>query len=179
MNLSIQFKKKEILNTDNITLSKLGVIFLNDLSFTIIIFIWYQLFSFEIITSTNPFFILNISLIHSIVIFVYLFKNNISMENIIKYFIILVIFKIFPLISLYLYDKAYVNYIDVYYTIYLYLIYILLFLIIYDIILEKNLNIDHVLYKDLKTNLDVEKDESIMSSIYDVAYHDIIKRIFE
>jgi predicted histidine transporter YuiF (NhaC family) len=104
--------------------------------------------------------------------------KKISKENIIKYFILLIVLKIFPLISLYNNDKIYINYIDVYSTFYLYLIYMLIFFIIYDIILEKNINvISDTVNKDLKTNITDNKDTSLMSSIYDTTYNDIIKQI--
>jgi hypothetical protein len=106
-----------------------------------------------------------------------LYKKT-SKANIIKYFILLIILKIFPLISLYLNDKIYINYIDVYTTAYLYIIYILVFFIIYDIILKKNGNVmTDIIYKDLKTDIQTENDKSLISSIYDTTYNDIIKQI--
>jgi hypothetical protein len=106
-----------------------------------------------------------------------LYKKT-SKANIIKYFILLIILKIFPLISLYLNDKIYINYIDVYTTAYLYIIYILVFFIIYDIILKKNSNVmTDIIYKDLKTDIQTENDKSLISSIYDTTYNDIIKQI--
>ena len=106
-----------------------------------------------------------------------LYKKT-SQANIIKYFILLIILKIFPLISLYLNDKIYINYIDVYTTAYLYIIYILVFFIIYDIILKKNSNVmTDIIYKYLKTYIQTENDKSLISSIYDTTYNDIIKQI--
>jgi hypothetical protein len=177
MNISIQFKDKEILNSSDFTFSKLGLILINDITFNLIIYIWYLIFIFNGITSVNPFFALIISFIFNICIFMYMFYNKISKENIIKYFILLIVLKLFPLISLYSNDKIYVNYIDVYSTVYIYLIYTLIFFIIYDIIFEKNINVlSNTINKNLNTNIK-DNDASVLSSIYDTTYNDIIKRI--
>jgi hypothetical protein len=178
MNISIQFKDKEILNSDDLTFSKLSVILINDITFNLIIYIWYLIFIFNGITTVNPFFALITSFIFNIGVFMYMIYKKTSKENIIKYFILLIVLKIFPLISLYVNDKIYINYIDVYSTAYLYLIYILVFFIIYDVILKKNSNvISDVIYKDLKTDIQTENDKSLISSIYDTTYNDIIKQI--
>ncbi len=174
MNLSVQFKHKEIFNTDN--LSRLGIVIINDLTFNIIIYIWYLLVDFNIITSVNVFFAIMISLIQNIIIFIYLISKNISIEYIIKYFILLIILKILPIISLYNNNKIYINYIDVYITVYLYLVYVLIFFIIYDVVLEKNIGITSIVNKDL-TGSNITNDDNLLNSIYDTTYNDIIKRI--
>lgn len=174
MNFSLQFKGKEIFNLKHLNLTTVGFIILNDLTFNIIIGIWYFLYSYGFINSPNVFFALTVSLIQNIFTFIYLISKNLSTEYVIKYFIILIILKIFPLISLYLDNKFYVDYVDVYLTFYLYIIYILIFFIIYDIILEKNAGIGTIIKKDFKT---YENENNIMNSIYDTTYNDIIKRI--
>jgi hypothetical protein len=178
MNLSVKFKDKEILNSDDFTFSKLSVVLINDITFNVIIYIWYLIFIFNGITTINPFFALITSFIINIGVFLYMLYNKISKANIIKYFILLIVIKIFPLISLYSNDKIYINYIDIYSTAYLYLIYILIFFIIYDLILKRDVNvISDTFNKDLKTNIHTDKDNSILSSIYDTTYNDIIKQI--
>lgn len=179
MNISIQFKDKEILNSNDLTFDKLSIILINDITFNLIIYIWYLTFIFGGITSVNPFFALITSFIINIGIFIYMLYKKISKANIIKYFILLIVIKIFPLISLYVNDKTYVNYIDIYSSVYLYIIYILIFFIIYDIILEKNIDVfSHTFNKDvIKTDISNENDNGVLSSIYDTTYNDIIKRI--
>lgn len=172
MNLSIQFKKRELINTKHITLSALQIIILNDLSFNIIIYIWYLLFSYEFISAPNPFFALIISLIQNILVFIYLIKTRLSFENIIKYAILLIILKIMPIISLY--DKISINYFDVYTTVYLYIIYIFILIIIHNILLHNNINIINMIFADLNTN---KYNKTIMDTAYDKTYHDIIKQI--
>jgi len=174
MDLSLQFKEKEIFNFNNFNLTKIGVIILNDLTFNIIILIWYILYDYNIITSPSVFFALIVSLIQNVCIFLYLIFKNLSTENIVKYFIILIILKIIPIISFYYYGKMTIDYIDVYATVYLYLIYILIFFIIYDIILQKNVNLSNIINKDFTT---YERDDNVISSVYDTTYNDIIKRI--
>jgi hypothetical protein len=174
MDLSVQFKEKEIFNFKHLNLTNVGIIIFNDFTFNIIILIWYMLYSYEIITSPNVFFAIIISLIQNIIIFIYLISKKLTTDNIIKYFIILIILKIFPIISLYQNNKINITYFDIYITCYLYLIYILIFFVIYDIILEKNASLTTIITKDF-TIYDNEKN--LMSSIYDTTYNDIIKRI--
>jgi len=174
MDLSLQFKEKEIFNFNNFNLTKIGVIILNDITFNIIILIWYILYDYNIITSPSVFFALIVSLIQNVCIFLYLIFKNLSTEYIVKYFIILIILKIIPIISFYYYGKMTIDYIDVYATVYLYLIYILIFFIIYDIILQKNVNLSNIIIKDFTT---YERDDNVISSVYDTTYNDIIKRI--
>lgn len=174
MDLSVQFKEKEIFNFKYLNLTNVGIIILNDLTFNIIILIWYMLYSYEIITSPNVFFVIVVSLIQNIVIFIYLISKKLTTDNIIKYFIILIILKIFPLISLYQNNKIYIDYFDIYITCYLYLIYVLIFFVIYDIILEKNASLKTIIAKDFVT---YDNEDNLMNSIYDTTYNDIIKRI--
>lgn len=178
MNLSVQFKDKEIFNSNDFTFSKLSVILINDITFNVIIYIWYLIFIFGGITTVNPFFALITSFIFNIGVFLYMLYNKASNANIIKYFILLIVIKIFPLISLYSNDKIYINYIDIYSTAYLYLIYILIAFIIYDIILKKNIDIvSNSMVKNFKPTLPADKDTSVLSSVYDTTYNDIIKQI--
>ena len=150
------------------------MIILNDFTFNMIILIWYMLYNYGFISSPNVFFAIAVSLIQNIFVFFYLISKNLTTDNIIKYFIILIILKIMPLISLYLNKNMYVDYIDVYATVYLYIIYILIFFVIYDIILQKNAGLDTIITKDFVT---YENENNVISSIYDTTYNDIIKRI--
>ena len=166
MNISVQFKDKELLNSNDLTFSKLTVILINDITFNLIIYIWYLFFIFNGITTVNPFFALITSFIFNIGVFLYMLYKKISKANVIKYFILLIVLKIFPLISLYKNDKIYINAIDVYSTVYLYIIYILVIFIIYDIILKKNTNVmSDLINKDLKTDIQTENDKSFLEKI--------------
>ena len=77
LNLSIQFKNKELINTKDITLSAIQSILFNDISFSIIIYIWYLIYINNGISAPNPFFALSISLLQNIIIFLYLIKKKI------------------------------------------------------------------------------------------------------
>ena len=173
LDLSIQFKKKELINTKNITLSTLQILILNDISFSIIIFIWYVLFYYLGINTPNPFFALSISLLHNIAVFIYLLKHKQSMESLIKYLIILIILKIIPLISLYIYDKISINYFDVYITIYLYIIYLFVIIIINSIFLHNKINVTEL----VKGEISPKYKENILDEVYDKSYNDVIKQI--
>ena len=172
MSLSIRFKNKELLNSNDITLSALGIIILNDIAFSIIIYIWYILFSLGIITTFNPFFALSITFIQNIIIYIYLLKKGLSHDNLIKYTVLLVIIKILPLISLR--NNIRINYIDVYLTIYIYIIYILIIIIINHILLKKNIDIIKIVSTDLNND---NYDNKHMNKVYDVVYEDVIKQI--
>lgn len=172
MNLSIRFKNKELLNSDEIKLSALSIIIINDLAFNIIIYIWYILYSLGIITSFNPFFALSITLIQNIIVYFYLIKKGLPRDNLIKYTIVLVILKILPLISLR--NNIRINYIDVYITFYIYIIYILLLIIINHLLLKKNIDIIKIFLSDFYNE---KYDKHIHNKIYDVVYEDMIKQI--
>jgi hypothetical protein len=172
MNLSIRFKNKELLNSDEIKLSALSIIIINDLAFNIIIYIWYILYSLGIITSFNPFFALSITLIQNIIVYFYLIKKGLPRDNLIKYTIVLVILKILPLISLR--NNIRINYIDVYITFYIYIIYILLLIIINHLLLKKNIDIIKIFLSDFYNE---KYDKHIYNKIYDVVYEDMIKQI--
>lgn len=172
MNLSIRFKNRELLNSDNITLSALTIIILNDIAFNIIIYIWYILYSIGFITSANPFFALSITFIQNIAIYIYLLKKGLSKNNLIKYTILLIILKVIPLISLR--NNIYINYIDVYVTIYIYIIYILILIIINDLLLKKNIDIIKIIINDIKYDNYEKKN---INKLYDIVYEDVIKQI--
>jgi hypothetical protein len=173
LDLSIQFKKRELINTKDMTLSALQILILNDISFSIIIFIWYVLFYYFGINISNPFFALSISLLQNIAVFIYLLKNKQSTESLIKYLIILIIIKIIPLISLFIYNKISINYFDVYITIYLYIIYLFVIIIINNIFLNNKINVTEL----VKGEISPKYKENILDEIYDKSYNDVIKQI--
>lgn len=171
-NLSIKFKDKEIINTRHFTLSKIGILIINEFAFNFLIYIWYLLFILGIIDSPNPFFALILSLMQNIVLFTYLLMNGLTKDDIIKYTIILLVFKIMPIYSMMNYMS--VSFFDVYSSIYLYIMYIFLILVIMDIFLKKNIDI----MKILKTDITNDKYNVNMSNeIYDTIYNDMILRI--
>jgi hypothetical protein len=173
LNLSIQFKKRELVNTKDLTLSKIQMILINDISFGVIIYIWYMIFMNNGISAPNPFFALSISLLQNMVIFIYLLQTGHTIDNLIKYTILLIILKIIPLITLYVYDKVGINYFDVYSTFYLYIIYIFVIIIIHNIFLKNNKDITKTLNNEIRT----EYKENVLDTVYDKSYNDVIKQI--
>lgn len=83
------------------------------------IFIWWILFYFKF-TKYNPKFILIVSLIQNCFMFLYLFTQNTQKIVIISFFIIDLIIKIIPIISI---INTKINKDDIYFTILLYLVY--------------------------------------------------------
>jgi hypothetical protein len=173
LNLSIQFKKRELVNTKDLTLSKIQMILINDISFGVIIYIWYLIFMNNGISAPNPFFALSISLLQNMVIFIYLLQIGHTIDNLIKYTILLIILKIIPLITLYVYDKVGINYFDVYSTFYLYIIYIFVIIIIHNIFLKNNKDITKTFNDEIRT----EYKENVLDTVYDKSYNDVIKQI--
>lgn len=174
LDLSIQFKKKELVNTKDLTLSTLQIVLFNDISFNIIIYVWYILFYYFGINTANPFFALSISLLQNILVFLYLLKTKHTAESLLKYTILLIILKVLPLISLYINDKISISYFDVYTTVYLYILYMFVMIIVHNIFLHNNKNIINTIKDDLNTN---EYKKNIMDVVYDKSYNDVIKQI--
>jgi hypothetical protein len=170
--LSITFKGKEILNSSHFSLTSIRLLLLNEFAFNVIIYIWYLLFIFGIIETPNPFFALVISLFQNAILFIYLLIKGISYDDLLKYAIILLLFKIMPIYSMMNYMT--ISFFDVYSCIYLYIIYIFLLLIIIDILLKKNINIMDVFKTDITNN---KYDKNMSSEIYDTVYNDMILRI--
>ena len=170
--LSIKFKDKEVLNTGDITLTKIRLIIINEFAFNIIIYIWYILYKFDIVTGANPFFVLILSFIQNIILFTYLLIHGISYSDMMKYAIVLLIFKIFPIYSMR--NDMNISFFDVYVSIYLYLIYIFLLLVIFNIFLKKNVNIINMFKKDITNE---KYNKNISSNTYDTIYNDMILRI--
>ena len=171
--ISLEFKSSNFFDINNL---KVLLILLNDISFSLILYIWFILYKFGVITSISPFFGLLVGLIQNIITISYLFKNgSISKDNIIRYLFILLILKIIPLLT-FLPDNLKITYKDIIYTVYLYVIYIAVLLIIKEIFDIKKLNINHTLKDDLTGER--YKDE-YSTKIYDFTYEKIISKIFE
>lgn len=171
-NLSISFKDKEVFNTSYLSLTRIRILLLNEFAFNFIIYIWYLLFTFGIIKTPNPFFGLILSLIQNVILLTYLLIKGISYSDLLKYTIILILFKLIPIYSMR--NNMSVSYFDVYAFIYLYILYIFILLVIINVFLHKNYDIMKILQRDITNN----KYESGMSSnVYDTVYHDMILRI--
>jgi len=170
--LSIQFKDKEVLNSNNFTISKISILLLNEFAFNIIIYVWYLLYIFGIIQSPNPFFALVISLIQNSILFIYLLNHGLTKDDLIKYLFVLIIFKIMPIYSMR--NDMKVGYFDVYSTVYLYIIYIFLLLVVYDILLKRNTDVSKIFRSDI-TN--AKYDNNMTTNMYDTVYNDMILRI--
>jgi hypothetical protein len=126
--LEITFKGKKI------NIEDINVILVNDLTFTIIIFIWYTLYQFGIYTYNSPLFALIITFIQNLIIISLLFYNQqINISNILKYFVVLVLLKIIPIISFYYNSNFNIYLIDIFFTFIIYLIYLLVVFIIIKI----------------------------------------------
>ena len=170
--LSISFKDKEVFNTNYFTLTRIQLLLFNEFAFNVIIYIWYLLFKLEIITTANPFFALVLSLIQNIILLIYLLITGLSYSDLLKYTIILIVFKLFPIYSMR--NNMTVSYFDVYTSIYLYIIYIFIILVIINIFLHKNYDIMKIMKRDITND---KYNKSASGDVYDTVYNDIILRI--
>ena len=171
-NLSISFKGKEIFNTSHFTLTKIRILLINEFAFNFIIYIWYILFILGVIKTPNPFFALVLSLLQNVILLIYLYINGLSNSQLLKYTVVLIVFKLFPIYSMR--NNMTVSFFDVYSGIYLYIIYIFILLVVINVFLHKNYDIMNILQRDITNN---KYDTSMSSNVYDTVYHDIILRI--
>ena len=170
--ISIKFKDKEVLNTNSFTLSKIRILIINEFAFNIIIYIWYLLFIFRIISTPNPFFALILSSIQNIILFLYLLVKGLSYGDILKYSLILIVFKLYPIYSMRNYMT--VSFFDVYSFVYLYIMYIFIILVVINVLLKKNYDIMKIFKRDI---INDKYDKNISSNVYDTVYNDMILRI--
>ena len=171
-NLSISFKGKEIFNTTHFTLTKIRILLINEFAFNFIIYIWYILFILGVIKTPNPFFALVLSLLQNVILLIYLYMNGLSNAQLLKYTVVLIVFKLFPIYSMR--NNMTVSFFDVYSGIYLYIIYIFILLVVINVFLHKNYDIMNILQRDITNN---KYDTGMSSNVYDTVYHDIILRI--
>lgn len=171
-NLSISFKGKEIFNTSHFTLTKIRILLINEFAFNFIIYIWYILFILGVIKTPNPFFALVLSLLQNVILLIYLYMNGLSNAQLLKYTVVLIVFKLFPIYSMR--NNMTVSFFDVYSGIYLYIIYIFILLVVINVFLHKNYDIMNILQRDITNN---KYDTGMSSNVYDTVYHDIILRI--
>jgi hypothetical protein len=146
--LEIRFAGEKIHRED------INIFITHDLTFSIIIFIWYTLYQLGIYTYNSPLFALIITFIQNIIILSLLFYNNkINISNILKYLLVLFIFKLMPIFSFY--SNFNITIADIIITFILYIIYIVIVFILiklylpdYDIMTKIFEDISGKSYKD-------------------------------
>lgn len=145
-----------------------------DITFSLIIFIWYLLYIFEIFTYFSPFFALVLTLIQNIILLIYLLiKTKININNFFKYLIILIILKIISIMSFYP-KKAVIHLRDIFFILYLYAFYI-----IFLLILIKLFNFEYDIKKMINADFSGENyDKSPQTNIYDLTYDSLITVLF-
>jgi len=164
--VKILFNKKELILTDVI------FVILTEITFSIIVFLWYIFYKLGLI-KINPLFALLISFIQNIIIIIILAKKNkIHKTNILRLSIGLIIFKVLPLLTFF---PNYLNFTlkEIFATIYLYIIYIILVIVIVEIFKIK-INLRKIIEDDFYGE-NYEKQHGIR--IYDLTYNEIISKI--
>lgn len=164
--IEIKFGGKEIKFND------INIFIANDLTFSVFVFIWYILYQLGIYTLHSPLFALIITFIQNIIILGLLFYNKkITVSNIFRYLLVLVVIKVIPILSFY--PDFTITISDIVFMFILYFIYLAIMFII--------IKINNPKY-DIKTKImdDLQgkslKDDFIYYS-YDYAYANFIKTI--
>jgi hypothetical protein len=157
-----------------IKLSDIHLFLISDITFTLIIFLWYLLYSYNIFTYFSPFFALVLTLIQNIFIIGFLFYNKkITISNFFKYLIILIVLKIIPILSFYP-NKMKIHLRDVFFILYLFAFYIII-LIILVYIFNFKFDIKKMINNDLNGS---NYDKTPQYKIYDLTYDGLISVIF-
>ena len=164
--IKILFNKKELILTEVI------FVILTEITFSIIVFLWYIFYKFGLV-KINPLFALLISFIQNIIIIIILAKKNkIHKTNILRLAFGLIIFKVLPLLS---FHPNYLNFTlkEIFATIYLYIIYIILVIIIIEIFKIK-INLRKIIEDDFYGE-NYEKQHGVR--IIDLTYNELISKI--
>jgi hypothetical protein len=150
----------------------INIFIANDLTFSIIVFIWYILFQLGIYKSYSPLFALIITFIQNMIILALLFYNKkINVSNIIRYLTVLVVIKVLPILSFY--PEFKVTFGDVIFTFLLYVIYIIIMFIILKLY-NPDYNITKKIMEDI-TGKSLKDD--VIYYTYDYTYDNYIKQI--
>ena len=159
-------------NDKYLKLNEITILLLNDITFSIIIFFWFLFYKIGII-KYSPILALIITFIQNFIIIALLIYNKkITNENIIKYFFLLIIIKLLPILSFYP-NGIIINITDIFIIIYIYFIYIFLLLILMKIF-NIEYNIKDIVYNDINN---VNYDNTIQNKLYDFTYDELIKKI--
>ncbi len=164
--IKILFNKKELILTDIL------LIIITEITFSIIVFLWFTFYKFGLI-KINPLFALLISFIQNIIIIIILAKKHkINRTNILRLSIGLIIFKVLPLLTFF---PNYLNFgfKEIFATIYLYIIYIILVIVIMEIFKIK-INLRKIIEDDFYGE-NYEKQQGIR--IVDLTYNELISKI--
>lgn len=164
--IKILFNKKELILTEVI------FIILTEITFSIIVFLWFIFYKLGLI-KINPLFALLISVIQNIIILIILAKKNkIHKTNISRLIIGLIFFKVLPLLTFF---PNYLNFTlkEIFATIYLYIIYIILVIVIVEIFKIK-INLRKIIEDDFYGE-NYEKQHGIR--IVDLTYNELISKI--
>jgi hypothetical protein len=164
--IKILFNKKEIILTDIL------LVIITEITFSIIVFLWFVFYKFGLI-KINPLFALLISFIQNIIILIILAKKNkINRKNIIRLVIGLLLIRVLPLLTFF---PNYLNFgfKEIFATIYLYIIYIIIVIAIIEIFKIK-INLRKIIEDDFYGE-NYEKQHGIR--IYDLTYNELISKI--
>ena len=137
------------------------IILVQEFIYLIILGSWILLFKYEILKSPNPLFAYIITLIYNLLILSYMIYRKISINIILLYIFIILIFKIIPIYQMITYYNLKIDLISIYITIIILLTYILLLIIINNILLHNDINI----FKNFKDSITIHNTSNNFVSI--------------
>lgn len=159
---------------EDLKITDINLFLLSDITFSLIIFIWYLLYKYELFTYFSPLFALILTFIQNLILLIFLFyKKKLDLSDSFKYFIILIVLKIMPILSFYP-KKFKIHFKDVFFILYLYAFYIILLIILADFFKFK-----YDIKKMIKADFSGENyDKSPQNKIYDLTYDSLITVLF-
>jgi len=159
---------------EDLKISDFNLFLISDITFSLIIFIWYLLYKYELFTYFNPLFALILTFIQNLILLIFLFyKKKLNLSNSFKYFIVLIVLKIMPILSFYP-NKFKIHLKDIFFILYLYAFYIILLIILADFF-----NFKYDIKKIIKADFSGENyDKTPQNKIYDLTYDSLITVLF-
>lgn len=123
------------------------LLLLGDITFSIIIFIWYIIYKLGFLQDYSPLLAISLSLLQNIIILIIMILKQSSFDKIFKYLILSIVIKVIGILSFFP-DRLQIQLKDVFLLIYLYVIYITIIILISEIFKTKY-NIEAIIYDDL------------------------------
>jgi hypothetical protein len=131
-------------NFDKINLLSLQflILIINDFLLSLIFYFWYLIFRYnDHIKSPNPLFSYFVMLFYNSIVLYFMIYKNFSIEKILFYFIIFVLWKISSIYYMITFYNLKIDYSSIYLTILIIFTYILFILVINNILLHNDINL--------------------------------------
>lgn len=144
-------------------------LFLTDLTFALIIFLWYLIYKFGYLQDYSPLLALILSVIQNIIILIIMIVKKTSFGKIFKYIVLSIIIKVIAVLSFFP-NNFIISFKDFFVIIYLYIIYIVIVILVTEIF-KVNYNIETLIYDDLTG---VNSEKTPYAQVSSLTYDNII-----